>query len=181
MIPTLKSEAPRKTMALLLALTTALGPTAMPAFASSKPTAPQTGRTAPATATPIQHLVVIYQENVSFDHYFGTYPVATNPSGEPKFKADPRTPTVNGLNNAQSQMYRIWLSYLATRMQLYLDLEQLPLDNRGVWIDESGNPTDGQRTPLADQPRPQFLPDLQRGPAPANHVARPHLLPPAAP
>ncbi len=25
-------------------------------------------------ATPIQHLVVIFQENVSFDHYFGTYP-----------------------------------------------------------------------------------------------------------
>jgi phospholipase C len=26
------------------------------------------------TATPIKHLVVIFQENVSFDHYFGTYP-----------------------------------------------------------------------------------------------------------
>ena len=26
------------------------------------------------TATPIHHLVVIFQENVSFDHYFGTYP-----------------------------------------------------------------------------------------------------------
>jgi hypothetical protein len=24
------------------------------------------------TATPIKHLVVIFQENVSFDHYFGT-------------------------------------------------------------------------------------------------------------
>ncbi|HXR70513.1 alkaline phosphatase family protein, partial [Actinocrinis sp.] len=24
------------------------------------------------TTTPIKHLVVIYQENVSFDHYFGT-------------------------------------------------------------------------------------------------------------
>ena len=28
------------------------------------------------TATPIKHLVVIFQENVSFDHYFGTYPNA---------------------------------------------------------------------------------------------------------
>jgi phospholipase C len=27
-----------------------------------------------ATSTPIKHLVVIFQENVSFDHYFGTYP-----------------------------------------------------------------------------------------------------------
>ena len=33
--------------------------------------------------TPIKHLVVIFQENVSFDHYFGTYPVALNPHGEP--------------------------------------------------------------------------------------------------
>jgi phospholipase C len=50
-----------------------------------------------ATATPIKHLVVIFQENVSFDHYFGTYPHATNPSGEPAFHAAPNTPSVNGL------------------------------------------------------------------------------------
>ena len=90
MIDTLKTATPRKTMALVLALTAALGPTAMPAVAEPSS----------ATATPIQHLVVIFQENVSFDHYFGTYPVATNPNGEPKFTADPNTPTVNGLNNA---------------------------------------------------------------------------------
>jgi hypothetical protein len=46
---------------------------------------------------------------------------------------------LNSLNNAQTKMYDIWLSYQATRMQLYLDLERMPLDNRGVWIDESGN------------------------------------------
>src|SRR5579883_3313603 len=51
----------------------------------------------PRTATPIKHLVVIFDENVSFDHYFGTYPYATNPAGEPFFKARPGTPTVNGL------------------------------------------------------------------------------------
>ncbi|MFL5265091.1 MAG: phospholipase C [Stellaceae bacterium] len=49
------------------------------------------------TLTPIQHLVVIFQENVSFDHYFGTYPTALNPPGEPRFKASPDTPMVNGL------------------------------------------------------------------------------------
>src|SRR5260370_485236 len=53
---------------------------------------------APAPATPIQHLVVIFQENVSFDHYFATYPNATNPSGQPAFTAAPGTPQVNGLN-----------------------------------------------------------------------------------
>jgi phospholipase C len=49
------------------------------------------------TTTPIKHVVVIFQENVSFDHYFATYPNATNPSGEPKFVAAPGTPSVNGL------------------------------------------------------------------------------------
>src|SRR5436305_8634051 len=49
------------------------------------------------TLTPIQHLAVIFQENVSFDHYFGTYPTALNPPGEPRFKASPDTPMVNGL------------------------------------------------------------------------------------
>jgi len=50
-----------------------------------------------ATATPIHHLVVIFQENVSFDHYFGTYPNAANIDGQP-FIAQPGTPAVNGLS-----------------------------------------------------------------------------------
>jgi phospholipase C len=44
------------------------------------------------TATPIKHLVVIFQENVSFDHYFGTYPQAQNNPGETPFHASSRTP-----------------------------------------------------------------------------------------
>jgi len=55
------------------------------------------------TATPIRHLVVIYDENISFDHYFGTYPYATNPPGEPAFHAAAGTPTVNGLSDALLQ------------------------------------------------------------------------------
>jgi phospholipase C len=51
-------------------------------------------------ASPIQHLVVIFQENISFDHYFGTYPFAKNPEGEPAFYAYPNTPSVNGLGPA---------------------------------------------------------------------------------
>lgn len=53
-----------------------------------------------AGATPIRHLVVIYQENRSFDNYFGTYPQATNPIGEPAFHSQPDTPAVNGLSTA---------------------------------------------------------------------------------
>jgi phospholipase C len=52
------------------------------------------------TATPIRHLVIIFQENVSFDHYFGTYPNAMNLPGENPFYAKPGTPTVNGFSPA---------------------------------------------------------------------------------
>src|SRR3984885_6682661 len=89
-------NAPKKLMAFLLTLTITLGPTVTPAFAASRKAA----QGAPATATPTPHLVVIFQENVSFDHYFGTYPNATNPAGEPKFKDAPNTPAVDGLTNA---------------------------------------------------------------------------------
>jgi phospholipase C len=51
------------------------------------------------TATPIKHLVVIFQENVSFDHYFATYPNASNSNGNP-FHPKPGTPSVNGLGFA---------------------------------------------------------------------------------
>jgi phospholipase C len=50
------------------------------------------------TATPIKHLVVIFNENRSFDHYFGTYPNALNPEGEPVFEPARNTPRdVNNL------------------------------------------------------------------------------------
>jgi len=53
----------------------------------------------PKTATPIKHIVIIFGENRSFDHYFGTYPYALNLAGEPQFHALPNTPTVNGYGN----------------------------------------------------------------------------------
>jgi phospholipase C len=57
-------------------------------------------RAAGPAATPIQHLVVIYDENHSFDNYFGTYPHAANPPGEPAFQAAPGTPAVDGLSQS---------------------------------------------------------------------------------
>src|SRR5262245_3994053 len=54
-----------------------------------------------AASTPIKHVIVIFQENVSFDHYFGTYPNAANDDRtEPSFIASSGTPTVNGLTGA---------------------------------------------------------------------------------
>jgi phospholipase C len=55
-----------------------------------------------ATKTPIKHVVVIFQENVSFDHYFGTYPHAkANDDGSVYFRrAKEGTPHVNNLESA---------------------------------------------------------------------------------
>src|SRR6478735_4770415 len=55
------------------------------------------------TETPIRHLVIIFNENRSFDHYFATYPNAANPSGSIPFVPKPHTPKVNNLANTRSQ------------------------------------------------------------------------------
>jgi phospholipase C len=55
------------------------------------------------TTTPIKHLVVIFQENVSFDHYFGTYPNPQNKAEELRFIAKPGTPAVN--NHTDGLLY----------------------------------------------------------------------------
>ena len=52
------------------------------------------------TKYPIKHLVVIFNENESFDHYFGTYPNALNPEGEPVF--EPAKNTQRDINNLLS-------------------------------------------------------------------------------
>jgi phospholipase C len=83
------SAAPKKALALLTGLAVSLGPSVLPGYATST-----------CETTPIKHLVVIFQENISFDHYFGTYPNAENLAGEPQFHARPGTPTVNGYTDA---------------------------------------------------------------------------------
>ena len=95
----------RKLAALSLTSTLILGGCGQGAV-STPPGNGNANTTPTPTVTPttssavIKHVVVIFGENVSFDHYFGTYPLATNPVGEPPFKAAPGTPTVNGLGNA---------------------------------------------------------------------------------
>jgi phospholipase C len=59
----------------------------------------QTSLTTSATKTPIKHVVVIFDENVSFDHYFGTYPRAANTDGT-HFTAAKDTPRANTLRTA---------------------------------------------------------------------------------
>jgi phospholipase C len=68
--------------------------------AATPATAPaSTYRVVAPTRTPIKHLVVLFGENESFDHYFGTYPHAANTDGSP-FHAKPGTPKVNGLSKS---------------------------------------------------------------------------------
>lgn len=45
----------------------------------------------PSTTTPIKHVVVLFDENISFDHYFATYPKAANTDGT-RFTASRKTP-----------------------------------------------------------------------------------------
>src|SRR5271169_5511174 len=74
------------------------------------------------TTTPIKHVVVIFQENISFDHYFATYPYAANPDGEPEFHAADDTPRVDNLltsglltnNPNTTQPFRLDRSQFAT-------------------------------------------------------------------
>ena len=104
-----------------------------------------TAKPGSATATPIRHLVVIFDENIAFDHYFGTYPHAANPPGEPPFTAAAGTPVVNGftpellthnpnLTNAEngdvaSNPFRLSRAQAATSSQSHdYALEQMAYD-----------------------------------------------------
>jgi phospholipase C len=80
------------TIAALAMTTVAASPGWADHGAASKP-ADRSSR----TSTPIKHLVVLFDENVSFDHYFGTYPQAANTDGT-TFKAVKGTPKIDGLS-----------------------------------------------------------------------------------
>jgi phospholipase C len=69
----------RKFVAASLAALLVVGTSPLSSFAGQPQDEPQ-------TATPIKHIVVIFGENISFDHYFGTYPKAQNNPGETRFK-----------------------------------------------------------------------------------------------
>jgi phospholipase C len=119
------------------------------------------------TATPIKHVVVIFQENVSFDHYFGTYPSALNPPGEPAFTPANLTPEINGLSkfllsrnpnlaavngNGASNPYRFDRSQAATSDQDHdYTAEQQAFDNGlmdafPAYTGTPGPPPTGQTT-----------------------------------
>ncbi len=81
---------------------------------------------------------------------------------------------------AQNNLLTVWINYLNTRLQLYRDLELMPLDQRGVWIDEiracdcgltaEHPPRAGQSAGGAQQP-PERIPE----PRPVPPAAGPGL------
>jgi phospholipase C len=85
--------------AAILAVGTTVALTGPVAVAKDKTTVTDTVD-ALSTKTPIKHLVVIFNENRSFDHYFATYPNAVNVDGEPRFEPKNNTPT--DINNLES-------------------------------------------------------------------------------
>ncbi|HWE82815.1 MAG TPA: alkaline phosphatase family protein, partial [Gaiellaceae bacterium] len=90
----------RALFGLLVTAAIAIGAVLATGVAGAAPPSSSAGHSgAEATATPIKHVVVIFQENVSFDHYFGTYPTASGADGQP-FTARPGTPAVDGLTPA---------------------------------------------------------------------------------
>ncbi len=62
-------------------------------------TVPSTSVVMAAPTTKIKHVVVLFGENISYDHYFGTYPRATNKNGV-KFHPKRNTPRNNNLRTA---------------------------------------------------------------------------------
>jgi hypothetical protein len=90
--------------------------------------------------------------------------------------AQSRVPSV------QDQLYTFWLTYQTVRLQLFRDLELMPLDPRGVWIDEVASCTHDaadcdHRGGVEGQVEPR-TPDRQSE-GPPEGLPRPHLLPPS--
>src|SRR5271168_1205955 len=77
----------RKLLAFTMSLTLILsgcgqGTTSVPPGNGNANTTPPPTPPTPTTASAvIKHVVVIFGENISFDHYFGTYPNALNAGG----------------------------------------------------------------------------------------------------
>jgi hypothetical protein len=76
---------------------------------------------------------------------------------------------LSGLLNAQNTLYTYWVGFLSNRIQLYLDLELMQLDERGIWRDEQfpgledtptgpGTPRPGERLPAPAPVGPAALP-----------------------
>lgn len=143
----------RKLLAFTMSLTLILsgcgqGTTSVPPGNGNANTTPPPAPPTPTTASAaIKHVVVIFDENVSFDHYFGTYPNAANTGGT-TFTAATGTPTninnyvsnptlltanpnlTTGNGNSSANPFRLGSNQAATADQDHnYQPEQLAFDN----------------------------------------------------
>jgi phospholipase C len=105
------------------------------------------------TSTPVKHVVVIFQENVSFDHYFATYPNAANTDGQ-KFTASPGTPAVNGLLPATASSIPASLRHstnLLTSNPNQADPQRLDSSATGLTVNGQGQLTCDQDHNYSDE------------------------------
>ncbi|MBI2803717.1 MAG: TolC family protein [Planctomycetes bacterium] len=58
------------------------------------------------------------------------------------------------LPQAQEQVLKTWIDYQIARQQLFVDIEVMPLDARGVWIDEFANRTSDRQFPQRQRQLP---------------------------
>jgi hypothetical protein len=74
-------------------------------------------------------------------------------------------------------LYTTWVTYQTVRWQLYRDLEMMPLDFRGVWIDDIAtcqcSPAESGQSPSADGKQP----NVQRKTSGDENHERPEELP----
>jgi hypothetical protein len=88
-------------------------------------------------------------------------PAAGGGAGDPAALTQQLLRAQNSLLQAQNDLYNTWIGYLTTRMSLYRDLGLMPLDPRGVWIDDVATcacpPPDGNKGPSHDS-HPRELP-----------------------
>jgi phospholipase C len=102
----------RKLLALSMSLTLILsgcgqGTLSNPAGNGNSNTTPPPTPPTPTTASAaIKHVVIIFGENISFDHYFGTYPNAVNLPGETPFTAVANTPVPNNYIKTPSLLFQ---------------------------------------------------------------------------
>jgi phospholipase C len=90
----------RKPLAFTMSLTLILsgcgqGTVSTPPGNGNANTTPPVVITPTTASAAIKHVVVIFGENISFDHYFGTYPNAVNTPAEPQFTSVASTPIPN--------------------------------------------------------------------------------------
>jgi phospholipase C len=127
------------------------------------------------TTTPIKHVVIIFDENISFDHYFGTYPHATNPDGVPAFHAKHDTPRANNLlagglldeNPNSTQPFLLTRAEAVTCDQNHSYQPEQAAINSGLMNlfpeqTGSGDPTDANGNPLPPS-NPNYCFDAGKG------------------